>query len=157
MPPSPRKTILPHLRVARMAVARAASLRRTIHGALHAEAAGQLPHLGHIVRARREHRVAEAEVERDLHALRNHIDADDLVGAEFAAERAGGQAHRAQAGDEHGVIAVDADLFQAFVDGAESARHLRAIGVGKLRRADAIRSFSSAIMYSAMPPSRCQP
>ena len=52
--------------------------------------------------------------------------------AELAAERAGGQAHRAQAGDQHGVIAVDADLFQALVDGAEAAGHLRAIGVGEL-------------------------
>jgi hypothetical protein len=97
-----------------------------------------------------------AQVERQFHALLDHVDADDLVGAQLAAERAGGQAHRAEAGDQHGVIAADADLLQALVDRAEAAGHLRAIGIVS-SSGSAIRSFSSAIMYSAMPPSRCQP
>jgi hypothetical protein len=37
-----------------------------------------------------------------------------------------------EAGDEHGVIAADADLLQAFVHGAKAAGHLRAIGIGEL-------------------------
>ena len=69
---------------------------------------------------------------RNLHALGNNVDADDLLRAEFAAKRAGGQADGAQAGNEHRMIAVDADLLQALVDGAESASNLRAIGVGEL-------------------------
>ena len=78
-----------------------------------------------------QHFVAELEVERQLHALFDDVDADDPLGAQFAAERAGGQAHRTEAGDQHGVVAADADLFQAFVDRAEAAGHLRAIGVGQ--------------------------
>ncbi len=66
-----------------------------------------------------------------MHALLDDIDANDPVGAQFAAERAGRQAHRAETGDQHGVIAADADLFQAFVDRAEAAGYLRAIGVGQ--------------------------
>ncbi len=57
------------------------------------------------------------------------VDADDPVGAQFAAERAGGQAHGAEAGDQHRIVAADADLLQPFVDRAEAAGHLRAIGV----------------------------
>jgi hypothetical protein len=34
--------------------------------------------------------------------------------AELAAERARGQAHRPEPRDEHGMIAVDADLFKLF-------------------------------------------
>jgi hypothetical protein len=83
-------------------------------------------------RAALQHFVAQLEVERQLHALLDHVDADDPVGAQLAAERAGGQAHRTEAGDQHRVVAADADLLQAFVDRAEAAGHLRAIGVGQL-------------------------
>ena len=89
-------------------------------------------YLGHVVRARRQNLVAEAEIPRDLHALGHHVDADDFLRAQLAAERAGGQADGAEAGDEHGMVAADADLLQALVDGAESAGHLRAVGVGEL-------------------------
>ena len=55
-----------------------------------------------------------------------------LLRSELAAKRGGGQADGAEAGDQHGVIAVDADLLQAFVDGAEAAGDLRAVGIGEL-------------------------
>src|SRR5208282_4868419 len=42
-----------------------------------------------------------------------------------------GQTYRAQAGNEHSMIAIDADLFQALVHSAESARNLRTIAVGE--------------------------
>ena len=54
--------------------------------------------------------------------------------AQFAAQRAGGQADRAKAGDQDGVVAADADLLEAFIDGAEAAGHLRAVGVGQVVR-----------------------
>ena len=65
-------------------------------------------------------------------AFLDHVDADDLVGSELPAKRAGGKADGAETGYEHGVIAVDSNLFQTLVDGSEPAGHLRAVGIRKL-------------------------
>ena len=105
---------------------------RTVHRALDSETAGQFPHLGNIVRPRSQNRIAETQVDGDLHALGNDVDADDLVGAEFAAERARRKSHRPQASNQHGVIATYPDLFETLIDGSESAGNLGAIGKGKL-------------------------
>src|SRR5690606_13183670 len=58
-----------------------------------------------------------------------HVEADDARGAEGAREHGGGEPDGAEAGDEHDVVAADADLLQALVDGAEAAGDLRAVGV----------------------------
>ena len=130
-PPSPRKTILPHLRVARIAVARAASFAEQSTAR-----STPMPPVSRFTSAtlsgpKRGPR-RRARDRGDLHALRHNVDADDLLRAEFAAERAGGEADGAEAGDEHRMIAVDANFLEAFVDGAESAGYLCAVGVGEL-------------------------
>ena len=109
---------------------------RAIHRALHAKAAGQLLHLRHIVRRRKPapHRKGQDRAPVFMRSRTTSMPMI-LLRAELAAERAGGQAHRAQPGNQHRVIAVDADLLQPLVDRAESAGHLRAIGVGELSRA----------------------
>ena len=68
-----------------------------IHGALHAVSAGQLAHLGDVIGTAAQHFVAQAQVAREFHALLQHVDADDPVRAQFAAERAGGESHGSQA------------------------------------------------------------
>ena len=77
------------------------AVSRTIDRALDAEAAGQFPHLGDVFRTRRQNRIAKAEVYGYLQAFRQHIDSNDFVCAEFAAESARGQPDRTEAGDEH--------------------------------------------------------
>ena len=80
----------------------------------------------------------------------HHVDSDNQVRAEFAAKCAGGQTNGSEPGDEHGVIAVDADLLQALVDGAEAARHLRAIGVAEFRgQMDQVLLFGQQIVGHA--------
>ena len=95
-------------------------------------AAGQFSHSIHVVRSRSEHRIAEAQMQRNVTALRGNIDANDFLRAQLAAERAGGEADRAEASDEHRVIAADSNLLQSFVDSAKSAGHLRPIEIGEL-------------------------
>src|ERR1022692_1166036 len=101
---------------------------RAVHCPLHAESTSKFFHLGHIVRARGKNCVAQFQVDSNLHSLGHHIDTDDLVGAQLAAKRASSQAHRPKPSNEHSVIAVDSDLFQALIHCAESARYLGAIG-----------------------------
>src|ERR1035441_1015636 len=107
-------------------------MRGAIHRTLDAESASEFLHLRNIVRTRGQHRIAKTQVHGDLHALWQYIDADDVVGAELAAESARCQAHRPQSSNEHGVIAVDADLLQPLVDRAKSAGHLRAVSISEL-------------------------
>jgi len=52
---------------------------------------------------------------------------------QLTAESGGGQTDWSQAGYENGVVSVDPDLREAFVNRAESACHLSAIGVSELR------------------------
>src|SRR5690606_2898222 len=110
---------------------------RTVDSAFDAGSACEIEHLLDVFGAGLEHRVAESLGASDLHPLRDHVDADDLAGAESPAEHRGGQADWSQAGDEHGIVAADPDLFQAFVHGAEAAGDLRSVEVGQLVRKQA--------------------
>src|ERR1019366_4430397 len=130
-PPSPRSTMRPHLRVARMAVARGV-IRGTVDGAFHSATAGEFADLRHVVRPRRQRFVAHAQAARQSDSLRDHIDADDFPRAELPAKRPGRQTYRAEAGDQDGFVATYADLLQAFVHSAEAAGYLRAVRVSQL-------------------------
>jgi hypothetical protein len=72
---------------------------RAIDGPFDAGLARQLAYLGHIVGASGEHFVADPEIGGQFQALRHYVDADDKARAQLAAEGAGCQADRAQAGD----------------------------------------------------------
>ena len=121
----------PHLRVARMAVARACSLAEQSTARSTPRPPVRPADLGDVIGSAGQDFVAEFEVERELHALLHNVDADNLVRAQLSAERASGQSHGAQTGDQHRMIAADADLFQTFIHRAETAGHLGAIGIGQ--------------------------
>ncbi len=104
---------------------------RAVDRALDAVAAGELAHLVDVVGAGGQRLVAQAEIARELHAVFVHVDANDLRRAQLAAERRRGQTDGAEAGDEHRVVAADADFFEAFVNRAEAAGNLRAVGIGE--------------------------
>ena len=142
LPPSPIKTILPHLRVARMAVARASALAEQ-SGAFHAVAASQF-HSATLSGPEEQRLVAESKVSAKA-GLRQDIDADNLVARRVCGKGARRKAHRTKASDQHRVVAADADLVQTFVYGPEAAGHLCAIGIGE-SSGSWIRSFSSAII-----------
>jgi len=97
------------------------SVGGAIDCALDTAAAGEVADFLNIVGAGTEYVIAEAESAGQLKALIENVDADDLFRAEFAAQCASSEADRAKAGDEHCVVATDADLLEALVDGAESA------------------------------------
>ena len=79
-----------------------------------------------------EHVVRKAQVLGQLHAVLVHVAADGGVAAHGLRQHQRGQAHRAQAGDQHPVVAGDADLHQGLVAGAEAAGHLRAVLIAQL-------------------------
>ena len=140
----------PHLRVARMAVARAWSLAEQSTARSTPWPPVRLRTSATLSGPLRKHFIAEFEIARELHALLDDVDADDLLRAQLAAERAGGQSHRTEAGDQHGVVAADADLLQTFVDRAEAAGHLRAIGVGEfVGQMDQVLLFGEQVLRHA--------
>ena len=114
-----------------MQVRRACVVGRAVEGALDAVAAGQRPDLRHVVGPGREHVVEEGERARELEPLGEDVDADEARGAHRLREHGGREADRAEAGDEHGVVAADADPLEALVDRAEAAGDLGAVGVGE--------------------------
>src|SRR5204862_3781805 len=128
-PPSPRNTMRPHLRVARIAVARAASFaeqstaRSTPRPLVRSSISLTLE--GPAVRTE-SHRPS---LPASFQPLGDDIDADDPLRSHFSAERGGRQPDRSQSGDEHIMISADSDLLQPLVDRAEAARHLRAITI----------------------------
>ena len=79
-----------------------------------------------------EHVVRQAQVLGQLHAVLVHVTADGSVAAHGLRQHQRGQAHRAKAGDQHPVVAGNADLHQGLVAGAEAAGHLRAVLIGQL-------------------------
>ena len=79
-----------------------------------------------------EHVVCQAQILGQLHALLVHVAADGLVAAHGLGQHQRGQTHRAQAGDQHAVVAGDADLHQRLVAGAEAAGDLCAVLVAQL-------------------------
>src|SRR5690606_17888645 len=94
---------------------------RTLPRPLDAVPARERAHRRDVVRPGEEHVVAQAERAGQVKPVVVHVEADDARGAEGAREHGGGEPDGAEAGDEHDVVAADADFLQALVDGAEAA------------------------------------
>src|ERR1035437_7956207 len=119
----------------------------TFDGALDTESAGEVHYLGYVVSARRQRFIAKAHVFRQLQPLLDNINADDFLSAEFARDGSGRESHGAEAGDQHGMIAADSDLLDSLVYRAESAGHLRTVGVGELvRQCDEVLLFGQHVL-----------
>ncbi|OPZ66199.1 MAG: hypothetical protein BWY83_02949 [bacterium ADurb.Bin478] len=73
--------------------------------------------------------IEQAQLSCNLNPLGQRLDPDDLLGSHCAGQHRRRQPHRPQSGHQHGVIAAHADLFQSFVNRAESAGHLSAVRI----------------------------
>ena len=71
--------------------------------------------------------VGETKVLRHLQAILDKVDSNELAGAQCLCQHESGETHRAQPDHQNGVISRHADLFESFIEGTETARHLGAI------------------------------
>src|ERR1035438_675296 len=152
VPPSPRKTIFPHLRVGRMAVVRATLLAEQST----ARSTPKPPVSSLTWSTLSEPEVKTASQWPRSWAICMRSGTTSMPMILFAAECAGGQSNRTEASDEHGVITVDADLLEALIDGAEAAGDLRAVGIGeRIGQCDEIFLFRDHVLGHAavtLPP-----
>jgi len=104
-----------------------------IDGLLHTLAAGDLHDLlKRLVGL--EYVVHKAQLLRKSDALLVDLHADAHLRADSLGHHQRRQTHRAEAGDQHRIIAVDADLLDRLIHRAEAAGNLRAVEIGQLIR-----------------------
>ena len=134
VPPSPTKAILPHFRVARIAVARAVALAEQSIARSTPKPLRQFLDLSDIVCTCLQNEVTQFERLCQMQALRDDVNADDHLGAEFATQCRSCKPDGPQSGDQHGMVAIDPNFLDRLVNGPKATRNLRAICVGKLAR-----------------------